>query len=253
MSPHDMPRFSIALPTRDRPKLLKIAVQTLLRQTFQDWELVLSDKSTNEDTRAMVVEFDDPRIRYFRADDLSMCDNWEFACSHARGEYICVLEDKQAFKFHALERINQVIHERKPEVIRWQWDTLDPYGLGNRVRRNGARGGVRTVTADKCLEALVDGSYMEAKHQLPIAHYSAVHRDVLKRIRAGAIGRLFPPVSPDYTLALQILNFSEEVTYIHEGLVCFSDTSASNGLSIRMKATLGNSFAKSLGGDHVFY
>ena len=45
--PPGMPRFSIVLPTRNRPSLLKVAVQTILRQTFQDWELVLSDNSTN--------------------------------------------------------------------------------------------------------------------------------------------------------------------------------------------------------------
>lgn len=247
------PRFSVVIPTRNRPALLRVAVETVMRQTYGDWELVLSDNSTNEETRAMMAEFDDPRVRYLRPDDLSMCDNWEFACRHAEGEYVCVVEDKQALKYHALERLAAVIDQERPEMLRWQWDSLEPYGLGFRIRRQGPRGGVRRLAADDVLALLVDGNYMDGKFGLPIAHYCAFHRDLLERVRAGAIGRLFPPVSPDYTLAIQALNFGEELVYIDEGLVTFSDVTVSNGVSVMLKTQPAKDFARSIGGAQVFY
>ncbi|MFT7668025.1 MAG: hypothetical protein ACI8X5_000711 [Planctomycetota bacterium] len=247
------PKFSVVIPTRNRPKLTKIAVASVLKQTLQDFELVISDNSENEETREAISTFDDSRLHYERVEGLSMCDNWEAACDRAQGEYLCLLEDKQALKFHALARIQQVVEECNPEALRWQWDSLEDYGLGKRIRRNGGRGPVHSLSADEALDTLVHGSYQDAKHRLPIAHYSAIRRDVLQKIRNAPLGRLFPPVSPDYTLAIQALNYCEEVTYIEEGLVCFSDTTVSNGLSVRMKTGLAKEFAASLGGDIVFY
>ncbi len=250
-----MPRFSVVIPTKDRSELVAIAIASVRRQSCEDWELVISDNSDDDSTRAVVDALPgDARVRYFRSGGLSMPDNWEFAISKAEGEYLCLLEDKQALHFDAFERLSRVIDEGdRPEVVRWEWDTITSYGLGHRVRRCRGGGEVTRRSPDEALRAVIDGTYLEGKALLPIPHYSAIRADLLDRIRAGPVGRLCPPVSPDYTLAIQVVSVCDELTYLDASLVAFSDVSVSNGVSLRMKTSLGKTFAKQLGDPSVFY
>ena len=247
-----MPLFSVVIPTKDRPQLVAMAMESVLRQTFDDWELVVADNSDEQGTRAVVEGRADPRVRYVRSGGLSMPDNWEFAASHSRGDYLCLLEDKQALHFDGLARLAKVVEPSRPQVVRWEWDEITPYGLGHRIRSFGGDGEITRRAPDVALRALVDGGYFEGKSLLPIPHYSAIRSDLLEEIRRGPVGRLCPPVTPDYTLALQVLNYCDEVTYLDASLVAFTDLSVSNGVSMQMKTSLGRSFVKEFRDDSLF-
>ena len=247
------PRFSVVIPTRNRAALTRIAITSVLRQTYSDWELVVADNSQDEETGAVVAEFDDDRIRYVRSGDLSMCENWEFAVEHARGDYLCLLQYKQVLKYHALETLAELCHAEQPEVVRWTWDSISPLGFGYRVKVAGGTGASETVSPRVPLESFVSGSYTEAKGRLPIPQYSAIRRELLDRIRSGPVGVLFPPVSPDYTLSLQVCNYCESVTYLDQALVAFSDLSVSNGQSFRLKTALSRQFTAEMGGPALYY
>lgn len=247
------PFFSVVIPTKGRSHLVSIALSSLMRQTFEDWEAVVADNNDDDLTEQTVATFTDPRIRHCRSGGLSMPDNWEFACAQAKGEYVCVLEDKQAFKFDALDRIARVIEERRAAAVRWQSDSIRKCGIGYRIRKARGDGTVRSRDSEAVLQCFISQSYSEAKRLLPIAHFSAFHKDVLDQIRSGPVGRLCPPVSPDYTLAIQVLVACEQVTYIDSGLVAFSDQRQSNGMSVRLKGELAKQFTRELGGATVYF
>jgi len=247
-----MPKFSVVIPSKDRPQLIRWAVQTVLRQSFGDFELVISDNSDDERTREALEVFDDPRLCYHRSGGLSMPDNWEFAASKATGDYVCVLQDKQVMHFDALERLARVVDDCEPQVVRWEWDEIKPYGLGRRIRSFGGDGSITREDPLTVLRTVFEGDYFEGKALLPIPHYSAIRADLLDEIRRGPTGRLCTAVSPDITLAIQATNLADEITYFDASLVGFSDVSVSNGVSVRLKGKLGNEFIRSLGGESVF-
>src|SRR5262245_3789097 len=92
------PFFSIVIPTRSRAHLLSHALQSALDQTFDDYEVVVSDNCSKDNTFQMVEALGNSRVRYVRPDrSLSMPDHWEFALDHAQGEYITYLCDDDAF------------------------------------------------------------------------------------------------------------------------------------------------------------
>lgn len=62
-----MPEVSILLTTYNRSELLKGAIASILGQTFDDFELVIMDDASTDNTSDVVGSFDDPRIVYVRA------------------------------------------------------------------------------------------------------------------------------------------------------------------------------------------
>ena len=57
------PFFSIVIPTKNRSFLVGYAIQSVRRQSFDDYEIVIADNDDTEETRQVVGGFQDPRIR----------------------------------------------------------------------------------------------------------------------------------------------------------------------------------------------
>jgi glycosyltransferase involved in cell wall biosynthesis len=90
-----MARVSICIPTYNRPELLKVALESCLAQTFQDFEIVISDDSPDTRTEEMVREFSAPQvIRYVRnTPGLGQARNVNQLFSLASGEFLTLLHD----------------------------------------------------------------------------------------------------------------------------------------------------------------
>ena len=91
------PLFSIVIPTYNRSELVQGAVRSVLGQTFDDFEVVVSDNCSQDDTRAVIERFEDPRVRYVRTPTHGViAESWEFARSQARGTLVMMLSDDDA-------------------------------------------------------------------------------------------------------------------------------------------------------------
>ena len=119
------PFFSIVIPTRNRPQLLKFALISLLKQSFTDFEVIVSDNSFPKDVREVFEKYSDDRFKYVRPEhELPMCNNWEFALSHAQGKYVTILEDKMFYYQEWLNNYYKVIQkESYPDIINTNEDS----------------------------------------------------------------------------------------------------------------------------------
>src|SRR5687768_11034765 len=82
-------KFSVLLPTRNRLELLRYAIESVRRQFYQDWEIVVSDNDSIEDVRGYVASLGDGRIRYVRTPRfIPVTDNWSNALAHSSGDYV---------------------------------------------------------------------------------------------------------------------------------------------------------------------
>jgi glycosyltransferase involved in cell wall biosynthesis len=61
-SGQQMPKVSVIIPTYNRSFLLRRAIQSVLSQTFQDFELIIVDDASTDDTDALVKSFEDDQI-----------------------------------------------------------------------------------------------------------------------------------------------------------------------------------------------
>ena len=61
-----MAKVSVVITTHNRSNLLSGAITSVLNQTFQDFEIIVVDDASKDDTKDVVQTFDDTRIRYIR-------------------------------------------------------------------------------------------------------------------------------------------------------------------------------------------
>ena len=90
------PVVSVCLPAHNVVQYLADTIQSVRSQTFQDWELVIANGATTDDTERVLQEIlcrqPDGRIRIFRnPGTFTMAENWNSALSLARGEFLKLL------------------------------------------------------------------------------------------------------------------------------------------------------------------
>jgi len=116
MSKH--PQFSVVIPTRNRASYLPTAIQSVLGQTFQDFEIIVSDNFSEDNTFDAVKRFDDPRIRYVKtAAFLPINESWAFGTEHTSGQYVAFLADDDAYAGIYLESFAKAISEHDSDVV----------------------------------------------------------------------------------------------------------------------------------------
>ncbi|QYJ74044.1 glycosyltransferase [Shewanella sp. FJAT-52076] len=155
-----MPLVSIYMPTRNRRILLERAVASVQAQTFTDWELLIVDDGSQDDTSAYLSELmqTDHRVRcIFNADAKGACIARNLAISAARGKYITGLDDDDEFLPERLQQLLNAYHENLSFVCQgfiWQYgrfgrpvDTSDmTIGLDELLSYNHATNQVFTET-----------------------------------------------------------------------------------------------------------
>jgi len=88
--PTPSPTVSIGMPVYNGEKYIREALNSLLAQTFTDFELIISDNASTDDTEAICREYvaRDPRVRYVRqSENRGAMANFQFVLDEAGGEY----------------------------------------------------------------------------------------------------------------------------------------------------------------------
>jgi len=105
----DRPKYSVIIPSRNGCKYLPYAIRSVLEQRFENFELIVSDNHSGDDTWAFLSTLSDPRLRIFQpTDPLSLARHFEFAISQAKGDWITVLGDDdslQPYFFNLAEKL----------------------------------------------------------------------------------------------------------------------------------------------------
>ena len=89
-----MPKVSVLMPVyKTNPQYLKEALQSVLNQTFTDFELLILDDCPEDDREAVVKSFKDQRIQYLKNDkNIGITPTRNKLIELARGEYLAVMD-----------------------------------------------------------------------------------------------------------------------------------------------------------------
>ncbi len=98
------PHFSVIIPTLNRDKRLRLAINSVLAQSFTDFELIIVDDGSVNDVQAVVNEFNDARIKVvINQQSLGASAARNRGIEEACGEWIVFLDDDDVFYPNRLE------------------------------------------------------------------------------------------------------------------------------------------------------
>lgn len=115
----DRPLVSIIMPTFNREKLLPVAIKSILNQTYTNWELLVVDDRSTDNTKELIEHYSnkDGRIKYLlneRSKGPSGARN--FGIHHAEGKYIAFLDSDDEWLEHHLSSSLEVLLNEKVKV-----------------------------------------------------------------------------------------------------------------------------------------
>jgi glycosyltransferase involved in cell wall biosynthesis len=88
------PQVTVAIPTYNRERLLEASLRSALDQRYPEFEILVLDNASTDNTEAVVRSFDDGRLRYVRnATNIGLFRNWNRAVELNRSPYLTVLQD----------------------------------------------------------------------------------------------------------------------------------------------------------------
>jgi glycosyltransferase involved in cell wall biosynthesis len=101
-----VPKISVVIPTYNYANFLGEAIQSVLDQTFTDFELIIVDNCSTDNTDEVVTKYlSDSRVSYYKNDtNLGLVGNWNKCLEYARGEYIKFLCADDKFRPQLLEK-----------------------------------------------------------------------------------------------------------------------------------------------------
>jgi glycosyltransferase involved in cell wall biosynthesis len=106
------PFFSVVIPAYNRAALLKIAVDSVLGQSFSDFELLVIDDGSDDNTHELMSSFKDPRLRFIKISHSGVSSARNKGINDAKGEYIAFLDSDDRFCKDKLAICAQIIKEQ---------------------------------------------------------------------------------------------------------------------------------------------
>ena len=107
-----MPTVSVIVPNYNHARFLPQRIETILRQSYQDFELLLLDDCSTDDSRAILSQYaSDPRVRleFNEMNSGSPFKQWNKGVRLARGKYVWIAESDDYADPQLLERLVAVL------------------------------------------------------------------------------------------------------------------------------------------------
>ena len=161
------PKISIVLPVYNVEKYINRALDSLLNQTFKDFEAIIVDDCGQDESIKIAKEYAEKDNRFkifYHKKNLGTYHARKTGIDKSSGEYIVFLDPDDEFKLNALENLNYIIMSEKPDLI-----LFDVYHV---PKANWYNSFQKWIPKSKCISSQI----------LSLAEY---------KIRAGAAGKLY--------------------------------------------------------------
>jgi glycosyltransferase involved in cell wall biosynthesis len=118
------PFFSIITPVLNRPRLIRRTIESILAQDFTDWEMIVVDDASTDDTPDVVLEYADRGVKLVRSPGwVGHCRARNIAIENAVGEWVVPVDSDDELLPHALSTMKAKIDEVGPDIARLRFMT----------------------------------------------------------------------------------------------------------------------------------
>jgi glycosyltransferase involved in cell wall biosynthesis len=172
-----VPTLSICLPVYNGENYVAMAIESMLAQTFADFELIITDNATTDGTGEICRKFAeaDPRVRYHRNDrNVGGARNMEIAVQLSRGRYVRLsAHDDKIAPTHFEECV--AVLEQRPEVVIAFTSTIEIDEVGAVIRQYRNTRGTAATPSRRFRELIF-------RDQDVAAFYGVIRGDILRSL-----------------------------------------------------------------------
>lgn len=180
-----MPLFSFVVPSYNSEKYLCSCIDSLLKQSFSDYEIVIVDDGSTDSSPEICDKYSNKNsnIQVIHTANRGALLARELGTQSSKGEYIIAVDCDDIVDKDLLRVLNEIIIEKQPDIVCYAYQDIDQSGSkGNKIL-NGAKPGLYNEI-NKCLliDKLVNNTN-EREHNMGSIIYSlwskAIKRDIM--------------------------------------------------------------------------
>jgi glycosyltransferase involved in cell wall biosynthesis len=105
------PFFSVIIPTFNRRHLFEIALKSVRNQTYKDFEVIVVDDGSTDQTNEVIKNFADARIKYLYQENHGVSHARNRGINISRGKFIAFLDSDDRWVPQKLQRVNELVHQ----------------------------------------------------------------------------------------------------------------------------------------------
>ena len=173
------PFFSICIPTCNRAMFVQRAVKNLLNQSYADFELIVGDNSSDDQTLEVIAQFQDARLQYIRHQkNIGALPNFKFLADRARGEFLIIHQDDDLLHQDFLRICYETVSTNQKVVLYatpW-WRGNSTSGFKSKLLRNPVAKDFAYIVTNQPM--ILDGRAMAVSllHSFYFAHPTLAFR-----------------------------------------------------------------------------
>lgn len=206
-----MPFFSIVMPVYNGEKYIKNAVESVLQQEFEDFELILVNDGSSDKSSEIceTLAHQDNRLMYIYQDNQGALLARKNGVSRARGKYILFIDSDDTIEPEALNKLYYAIKDTQPDVLLYNYNTQNQKGEKKK--------GERILSSQK----VYTGKEMMT---LSICNFGGMNSLCTKVTRSEIVKNSFQEYNcrlsraEDFLISLNFFRYAEKVMYIDEYL-----------------------------------
>lgn len=126
-----MPKISIILPTYNGEKYIQKSIESIINQNFTDWELIIVDDCSKDNTPFIVDEYakKDPRIKVIHnKNNLKLPKSLNVGFENSVGDFLTWTSDDNYYYKNAFDiMINQLLNNKKIYMVKANYDLIDEH------------------------------------------------------------------------------------------------------------------------------
>ena len=103
------PTISVIVPTYNRANMLSGCIDAILNQTMDDFEIVVVDDGSTDETKKIIKRYKDPRVVYFEKKNGGQASARNLGIKKSRGKYISLCDDDDRFYPDHLMTLSQFL------------------------------------------------------------------------------------------------------------------------------------------------
>lgn len=229
-----MTKYTVIIPTRDRAETLVPTILSCLRQTYPNYEVIVSDNCSTDNTKDLLTQFKDTRLRYINPGRrLSMSGNFEFALRHVEDGFVMFIGADDAILPNSIEYVDSIVKKYGVYAVScrqatYVWPNFPDSNVAGRLVFGTLRDDIEIRSSNEWLNKTLNFQ-VQYCFDLPNLYCGFVHKKIINK--AYKNGSYFKSITPDAYSSFATAIFIDKYAFSHKPFSIAGASAKSNGAS----------------------